>query len=241
MAKWSREMVKAELEANDLEFSQRDIANGVQYVLAGGTPIDLHESTGRVVVRGKESDERAAASAIFANNPTAAKTAGASARPVTVAGSRPMDDLKVFIVCGHDTAARNELELLLLRMNIKPVVLSNLAPDGKTIIEALMANTAVKYAVALLTPHDEGHKRDCPSEKKYRARQNVVLELGMFLAVLGREKVAILHKGDLELPSDIDGLIWIPFNASVQEEKDKLAASLQKAGFYIDIEALSAE
>jgi predicted nucleotide-binding protein len=63
----------------------------------------------------------------------------------------------------------------------------------------------------------------------------------MFLAALGRERVAILHKGNLELPLDINGLMYIPFQNSVQECKNKLAASLQKAGFFIDINALSAE
>src|SRR5690606_32478565 len=109
---------------------------------------------------------------------------------------------------GHDTEARDQLELMLLRMNIKPVILGNMAPDGKTIIEALIASTDVPYAVVLLTPDDEGHKAGDESRKAFRARQNVVLELGMFLAKLGRERVAILHKGNLELPSDIHGLIY---------------------------------
>ena len=130
---------------------------------------------------------------------------------------------------------------MLLRMNLKPVILSNMAPEGKTIIEALMANANVKYAVILLTPDDEGHRANHPDEKKSRARQNVVLELGMFLTALGRERVAILHKGNLELPSDINGLIYIPFQNSVQEAKNKLASSLQKAGFYIDINSRSAD
>ena len=52
----------------------------------------------------------------------------------------------------------------------------------------------------LLTPDDEGHRMGHPGEKKPRARQNVVLELGMFLSTLGRKHVAILHKGDVELP-----------------------------------------
>ncbi len=64
----------------------------------------------------------------------------------------------------------------------------------------------------LLTPDDEGHPRDRPGEKKFRARQNVVLELGMVLAKLGRRRVAVLVKGsDLERPSDIDGLIYLQF------------------------------
>ncbi|HCS54360.1 MAG TPA: hypothetical protein DIW81_22730 [Planctomycetaceae bacterium] len=130
---------------------------------------------------------------------------------------------------------------MLLRMNIKPVILGNMTPDGKTIIEALMASTDVPYAVVLLTPDDEGFKAGSDSDKRFRARQNVVLEMGMFLTKLGRERVAILHKGNLELPSDINGLIYIPFENSIQETKNKLAASLQKAGFYIDIEHLQAE
>ena len=43
--------------------------------------------------------------------------------------------------------------------------------------------------------------------KHLRARQNVILELGMLLVRLGRKRVAILHKGSLELPSDITGRV----------------------------------
>lgn len=237
MATWTRETASAALKENGLAFEARDITNGVQFRLPQGTPIDLYESTGKVVVRGKESDERALAQKIFnggvAPTPVAAKTAAATAPA--------QNDDRVFVVYGHDTASRDALELMLLRMNLKPVILSNMAPEGKTIIEALMANTNVKYAVILLTPDDEGHKAGHADEKKFRARQNVVLELGMFLTALGRERVAILHKGNLELPSDINGLIYVAFQNSVQEAKNKLAASLQRAGFFIDINSLSAE
>ena len=41
----------------------------------------------------------------------------------------------------------------------------------------------------------------------------------MFLVRLGRKRVAILHKGSLELPSDISGLIYIRFNKRVDEVK----------------------
>jgi predicted nucleotide-binding protein len=47
-------------------------------------------------------------------------------------------------------------------------------------------------------------------ERKHRARQNVVLELGMLLAKLGRPRVAILLKNQatMERPSDLQGLIY---------------------------------
>jgi predicted nucleotide-binding protein len=118
------------------------------------------------------------------------------------------------------------------------VVLQNLTSGGQTVIEKLEANADVRYACVLLTPDDEGHRADHPEEKKLRARQNVVLEMGMFLARLGRKRVAVLHKGDLELPSDINGLVYVRFSDRVDEVKDKVAAELQEAGFEINIKDL---
>ena len=71
-------------------------------------------------------------------------------------------------------------------------------------------------------------------------KDNVVLELGMFLSTLGRKRVAILHKGEVELPSDIHGLVYIPFQKHVTEVKQRLAAELQEAGFHINIKDLLA-
>jgi predicted nucleotide-binding protein len=126
---------------------------------------------------------------------------------------------------------------------LQPVILSNLAPDGKTILEALLAQaeTDLSYVIVLLTPDDEGHPVGKPNQFRTRARQNVVLEMGMFLGKLGREKVAILHKGDIELPSDINGLIYIPFTTSINEVVRKLFVALHKAGLPVDVEGLSAE
>ena len=62
--------------------------------------------------------------------------------------------------------------------------------------------------------------------------------MGMFLAKLGRKRVAVLHKGNLELPSDIHGLLYIPFNDRVDEVKERVAAEIQEAGFKINIKDL---
>ncbi len=63
------------------------------------------------------------------------------------------------------------------------------------------------------------------------ARLNVVLELGMVLANLGRKRVAILRKKTVEQPSDIDGLIYLPFDEHIDEIKIKLYRELQAAGY----------
>ena len=239
MKKWNISDLPSALSAHGLGISDiREIDHGHQISLASGTKLNCY-SSGKVVVQGPASEERDLAQTVVDGGHKAThvtEPAAVGAVPTAV-----VREPKVFVVYGHDTQARDQLELLLLRMNIKPVILGNMTPDGKTIIEALIASTDVPYAVVLLTPDDEGHRVGAANELKPRARQNVVLEMGMFLSKLGRERVAILHKGNLELPSDINGLIYIPFNNSIQEAKNKLAASLQKAGFFIDIEHLQAE
>ena len=98
------------------------------------------------------------------------------------------------------------------------------------------------FAVVLVTPDDEGHPKDRPDEKKYRARQNVVLELGMMLRGLGREQVAILiptlKSGVMERPSDIDGLMYIPYKDTVEDAKVLLAKELNVQGLSIDLNDL---
>jgi predicted nucleotide-binding protein len=114
------------------------------------------------------------------------------------------------VAYGHDTQARNELEAMIRRWGLNPLILDQLPSGGQTIIEKLESvRSQASFAVVLATPDDEGHRAGHPDEKAYRARQNVVLELGMMLSILGRDRVAILLKDQLnmERPSDIQGLI----------------------------------
>jgi len=149
----------------------------------------------------------------------------------------------VFIVYGHDIASRDQLELILRRMGLDPIILANLPAAGDTIIEKLERYLGehgnVGFACVLLTPDDEGYKAGKVEERKYRARQNVVLELGMVLARIGRRRVAILHKESVELPSDIFGLIYIGFRERVEEIKTNLFRELKAAGYTPNENALN--
>ena len=143
---------------------------------------------------------------------------------------------KVFVVYGHDEIARTQLEALLRRWDLDPIILDQQASSGQTIIEKLEEyGSDVGYAIVLATPDDEGKSKDEP-EYKSRVRQNVVLELGMFLSKLGRERVAILLKEstNFEKPSDIQGLIYIPFQNKVDEVAISLIRELTRQGFPID-------
>ena len=143
---------------------------------------------------------------------------------------------KIFVVYGHDDIARTQLEALLRRWDLEPIILDQQASGGQTIIEKLEEySEEIGYAIVLATPDDEGKAKSEESYKS-RVRQNVVLELGMFLAKLGREKVAILLKESLnfERPSDIKGLIYIPFEKKVDEVAINLIRELSKQGYSID-------
>ena len=138
----------------------------------------------------------------------------------------------VFVVYGHDTASRNELEIILHRWGLTPLILEKLPSKGQTIIEKLEENIEkASFAIVLLTPDDEGRIAGVETGLMGRARQNVILEMGMLLAKLGRKKVAILHKKttELELPSDVNGLMYISFDKAVEESKSQLAKDIQEA------------
>lgn len=146
----------------------------------------------------------------------------------------------IFVVYGHDGRARNDLEAMLRRWDLEPLILEQLPSEGQTIIEKLekYTNEDVSYAVVLATPDDLGHKKDKPDEAKLRARQNVVLELGLVLAKLGRDRVAILKPrttDPFEDPSDIDGLIYIPYVDSVDDVRVQLAKEMNNKGITVDL------
>ena len=95
---------------------------------------------------------------------------------------------RIFIVHGHDEAARESVARFITNIGFEPVILHEQVNRGKTVIEKLIANADVGYAVVLLTPDDLG-RENSEAEDQPRARQNVILELGYFLGHLGRERV----------------------------------------------------
>lgn len=139
---------------------------------------------------------------------------------------------RVFIVHGHDGESREAVARFLTRVGLDPVILHEQANRGRTIIEKVEANSDVGFAVVLLTPDDEGRALGTETLES-RARQNVLLELGYFIARLGRENVCTLKRGDLEIPSDFAGVVWSTMDAN-GAWKLELAKELAAAGYEID-------
>jgi len=157
--------------------------------------------------------------------------------PFTVQRQAPIPQPKtrtVFLVHGHDGELKESVARFLERLNLKVIILHEEPNLGRTVIEKFEQNAGVDFAVILLTPDDEGYKAGDQNEAKPRARQNVILELGYFIGRLGRTKICALHKGDVELPSDIHGVVYEPVD-SPDGWKIKLAIELKQAGFEIDL------
>lgn len=140
---------------------------------------------------------------------------------------------RVFLVHGHDDAVRLSAERFLRQLLLEPVVLSDRANEGRTIIEKFEHHSDVSFAVVLLTPDDVGAKADPVPELKPRARQNVVLELGYFLGRLSRKRVCALHRGAVELPSDLHGVLYVSMDEA--DWKLKLAKEMRAAGLDVDM------
>lgn len=143
----------------------------------------------------------------------------------------PMSN-RVFIVHGHDGEARETVARFLSSIGFEPIILNEQANKGRTIIEKVEANADVGFAVVLLTPDDIGRAKNA-TELEPRARQNVLLELGYFMARLGRDKVCALRRGEVSIPSDFAGVVWEAMD-DAGAWRQKLGRELQAAGHQVD-------
>jgi predicted nucleotide-binding protein len=136
----------------------------------------------------------------------------------------------VFIVHGHDEARKYELKNFLGQLGLNAIILHEQDSLGKTIIEKFEYYASrSNFAFVLMTPDDPSSHSDS-TESKWRARQNVIMELGWFMAKLGRQRVVILHKGELEIPSDILGVVYQRFSENILEAGESIRQSLKGAG-----------
>jgi predicted nucleotide-binding protein len=161
---------------------------------------------------------------------------------------KPTSTKNMFIVHGKDDKSKLELARMLEKLGFNPIILSEQPDKGRTLIEKLEQETLdVGYAFVILTPDDVGMEKEAyekivadPSDQQssglcYRARQNVILELGYFVGKIGRNKVCCLHKGNVELPSDIHGVIYKKFIESVDECYKPIIDELRAAGYEIRV------
>ncbi|MBK0089459.1 TIR domain-containing protein [Erwinia sp. S59] len=143
----------------------------------------------------------------------------------------------VFLVHGHDEGTKHNVARFLEKLGVEPVILQEQINKGMTIIEKFQEFAKrAGFAVVLMTPDDHGYPVSKEELKRHRARQNVILELGYFTALLGREKTMVLVKGDIELPSDVIGVTYERIDEG-EGWKMRLARELKAAGFEVSLDA----
>jgi len=106
----------------------------------------------------------------------------------------------VFVVYGHDTQALTELEEYLGSVDVMPIVLSRQDESPQSLFQKFMTIGAQsRFAIVLLCADDYGASRRQYDASgvgdralQFRARQNVILELGFFYGHLGWENVFVV-------------------------------------------------
>jgi len=169
-------------------------------------------------------------------------------------------DTEIFIVHGHNEKIKDELEDFLITLGLKPIILHKQPRSSRTIMENVEHySKSVRFAIILLTADDVGsptspanrvikEKTGVFKKPSYtieegkiwgalnlRARQNVIFEFGYFIGLLGRNNVAALCEKDVELPSDVDGLLYIEFDEN-GGWKNEIIKELRAAGISITAE-----
>lgn len=144
---------------------------------------------------------------------------------------KTFDNKKVFIVHGHDESLLNDVEMMLHRIGLQPIILKEQANGGRTIIEKIENYTDVGYGIILYTACDEGREKGT-KDLNNRARQNVVFEHGYLCAKLGRNRVAAINDDGIEVPSDLSGVLYIAH--SVPNWKQQLMREMENAGLEFD-------
>lgn len=153
----------------------------------------------------------------------------------TVSSSGDLMNSSVFVVHGHDDLSKTETARFIESLGLNATILHEQTNSGRTIIEKFERHASeAAFAIVLLTPDDVGYAKDSPNNPKYRARQNVVFELGYFCSALSREKVCVLYKEGVEIPNDFVGVVYTLMD-DAGAWKFNLAREMKAVGLNVDL------
>jgi len=150
--------------------------------------------------------------------------------------TKKKDTSKVFIVHGHDGESKEKTARFIEKLGFQAIILQEQPNQGRTIIEKIEAFSNVGFGIALYTPDDLGNVKSeaLNDDLRPRARQNVVFEHGYLMGEIGRENVATLVSGKIELPSDLGGVVYI----SDKNWQVDIAREMKASGYEINFDAI---
>jgi len=169
---------------------------------------------------------------LFGKTKSVAQTVPAKASPYNKNG--------IFVVHGHDDGMKLAVARTIEKLGLDPIILHEKPNAGRTIIEKFTDYSGVSFAVVLLSPDDVARSRDgSAKDERFRARQNVIFELGFFIGRLGRDRVLVLYQDEknFEMPSDYSGVLYTLYDSSGRWQFD-LIKELKACGYQVDANKL---
>lgn len=184
--------------------SRRDRANAIiQFAIDNPGAVTAERSLFSAYLAARCVDQRG-------DTPTTTALGVVEAMPTSASNDRSPN--RVFIVHGQNESARNSVVTFLERLGLIGIVLHEQPNMGRHLLTKFIEEAdLVTFAIVLMTDDDVGSLRG--GTLAPRARQNVILELGYFLAHLGQARVCALITPGLETPSDFDGIVYIRMDA----------------------------
>lgn len=215
----------ADLSAGRALGSRRDRANAiVQFAIENPAAVTaenslLSASLVRLASAGRKLEEE--------TPPAPTQDVVPATRAIPQAASADRAPNRVFVVHGQNEAARTAVVSFLESLGLVGIVLHEQPNMGRHLLTKFIQEAdLVTFAVVLMTDDDVGGVKG--GKAAPRARQNVILELGYFLAHLGQTRVCALITPGLETPSDFDGIVYIRMDDEdrwKQELKRELVAA----------------
>lgn len=125
------------------------------------------------------------------------------AQPVA---AQPAQQKRAFISHGRSKEWHEVQAYIEKDVGLATIELAQEANAGQTIIEKLEANAASCDSAVIVMTGD-----DTDQEGQARARENVMHEIGFFQAKYGRSRVCLLHEDGVSIPTNLSGVVYVPF------------------------------
>lgn len=114
---------------------------------------------------------------------------------------------RIFISHGQSNDWREVQQFIEKDMKLSTLELAQEPNRGRTVLQKLDEESSrCSYAVIVMTGDD------VDSDGVVRARENVMHEIGFLQGSLGLSAVSLLYEEGTNIPSNIDGLVYIPFS-----------------------------
>lgn len=132
---------------------------------------------------------------------------------------------RIFISHGRSDLWRQVQAYIEKDIKIPTLELAQEANRGRTVLQKLWDESGkCSFVVIVMTGDDQG------PDGKPRARENVMHEIGFFQGRFGLENVCILYEEETNIPSNIHGLVYIPFNkGNIREVFGELFREIRSA------------